>query len=40
LVCIELKDKEDYTSLIGRMKEHRFDYKEINNDNNLFEYFI
>ncbi|MVN20597.1 threonine ammonia-lyase IlvA [Mucilaginibacter arboris] len=40
LVCIELKDKEDYASLISRMKENRFDYKEINNDNNLFEYFI
>lgn len=40
LVCIELKDKEDYTSLISRMKENRFDYKEINNDDNLFEYFI
>ncbi len=40
LVCIELKDREDYTSLIQSMKENRFDYKEINNDNNLFEYFI
>ncbi|MEX8548220.1 MAG: threonine ammonia-lyase IlvA [Mucilaginibacter sp.] len=40
LVCIELKDREDYDSLIQRMKENRFDYKEINNDNNLFEYFI
>jgi threonine dehydratase len=40
LVCIELKDREDYKSLIERMKENRFDYKEINNDNNLFEYFI
>ncbi len=40
LVCIELQYKEDYNSLINRMKEHRFDYKEINNDNNLFEYFI
>lgn len=40
LVCIELQFKEDYNSLINRMKEHRFDYKEINNDNNLFEYFI
>ena len=40
LVCIELKVREDYNSLIARMKENRFDYKEINNDNNLFEYFI
>lgn len=40
LVCIELKDKEDYNALLSRMQENRFDYKEINNDNNLFEYFI
>ncbi|RYE28507.1 MAG: threonine dehydratase, partial [Sphingobacteriaceae bacterium] len=40
LVCIELKDREDYTSLILRMQENRFDYKELNNDDNLFEYFI
>lgn len=40
LVCIELKDREDYTALTNRMKENRFDYKELNNDDNLFEYFI
>jgi len=40
LVCIELKDREDYNSLIARMRENRFDYKELNNDDKLFEYFI
>lgn len=40
LVCIELKDREDYNSLILRMQENRFDYKELNNDDKLFEYFI
>ncbi|WP_419801760.1 threonine ammonia-lyase IlvA [Mucilaginibacter sp.] len=40
LVCVELKDKEDYKALITRMVENRFDYKELNKDDNLFEYFI
>ncbi|MGI4727040.1 MAG: threonine ammonia-lyase IlvA [Janthinobacterium lividum] len=40
LVGIELKDKEDYLALVNRMTEYRFDYKEINKDDNLFEYFI
>ncbi len=40
LVGIELKDKADYLALVNRMTEYRFDYKEINKDDNLFEYFI
>lgn len=40
LVGIELRSLEDYDSLVERMKEKRFDFKEINRDQTLFEYLI
>ncbi|WP_118194192.1 threonine ammonia-lyase IlvA [Albibacterium indicum] len=40
LVGIELRSPEDYDSLVERMKEKRFDFKEINRDQTLFEYLI
>ncbi|WP_256011327.1 threonine ammonia-lyase IlvA [Desertivirga xinjiangensis] len=40
LVGIELKSADDYPSLIQRMKDNRFDFKEINKDQTLFEYLV
>lgn len=40
LIGIELRYSKDYASLLERMTENRFDYKEINNDPTLFEYLI
>lgn len=40
LVGIELKSARDYDSLILRMAEHKFEFKEINNDQTLFEYLV
>lgn len=40
LVGIELKNASDYQSLLERMRNNRFDFKEINNDKNLFEYLV
>ncbi|WP_353136994.1 threonine ammonia-lyase IlvA [Pseudopedobacter sp.] len=40
LVGIELKDAKDYDSLVKRMAHYNFDFKEINQDETLFEYFI
>ncbi|HLT42029.1 MAG TPA: threonine ammonia-lyase IlvA [Sphingobacteriaceae bacterium] len=40
LIGIELRYNKDYTSLLERMKTHRFDYKEVNKDPTLFEYLI
>ena len=40
LVGIELQHAADYTALIDRMRKHRFDFKEVNNDPTLFEYLI
>ncbi|TCJ05382.1 threonine ammonia-lyase IlvA [Cytobacillus praedii] len=40
LVGIELKNKEDYSSLIERMDKKGFAYKEINKDSNLFHLLI
>lgn len=40
LVGIELKSADDYLSLIQRMKDNRFDFKEINKDQTLFEYLV
>lgn len=40
LVGIELKSADDYEALIFRMKEQRFDFKEINRDKTLFEYLV
>ena len=40
LVGIEVQSMENYESLIERMKLRGFDFKEINSDKTLFEYFI
>lgn len=40
LVGIELKTASDYSSLISRMNEHNFDYKDLNSDHILFEYLV
>ena len=40
LVGIELRNSQDYDALLERMRLHRFDFKEINNDPTLFEYLI
>jgi len=40
LVGIELKNAEDYPSLLQRMAEHRFDVIELNRDRTLFEYLV
>ncbi len=40
LVGVELQHAEDYAELISRMRTHRFDFKEINQDQTLFEYLI
>jgi len=40
LVGIELQRVEDYDALLQRMRDHRFDFKEINSDQTLFEYLI
>lgn len=40
LVGIELRYKEDYESLIERMETKQINYRTLNNDLSLFEYFI
>jgi threonine dehydratase len=40
LVGIELTSRNDYDSLLQRMKDYQIDYSEINKDNNLFGYLI
>lgn len=40
LVGIELSNKEDYTGLIQRMKDFKFDIIELNQDQTLFEYLV
>lgn len=40
LVGIELRQASDYAALVQRMQRHRFDFKEINRDQTLFEYLI
>jgi threonine dehydratase len=40
LVGIELKNAEDYPSLLQRMAAHRFDVIEINGNQTLFEYLV
>lgn len=40
LVGIELASRDDYDSLLQRMKDYQIDYSEINKDNNLFGYLI
>ncbi len=40
LVGIELTDKNDYASLLQRMKDNKFDVIELNQDQTLFEYLV
>ncbi|HEY0899874.1 MAG TPA: threonine ammonia-lyase IlvA [Sphingobacteriaceae bacterium] len=40
LVGIELRSSKDYSSLLRKMTEYKFDFKEINSDSTLFEYLI
>ena len=40
LVGIELKSADDYSALMARMEEYRFDVKELNRDQTLFEYLV
>jgi threonine dehydratase len=40
LVGIELKSADDYGALMARMQEFRFDVKELNRDQTLFEYLV
>lgn len=40
LIGIELRYAHDYAALLTRMKEYRFDYKEVNQDPTLFEFLI
>ncbi|MCG6148797.1 threonine dehydratase [Leptospira levettii] len=40
LIGIELKSKDDFQSLLIRMKEYRLNFTVINEDENLFEYLI
>ncbi|MFC3198834.1 threonine ammonia-lyase IlvA [Parapedobacter deserti] len=40
LVGIELQNAADYSALVERMRIHRFDFKEVNNDATLFEYLV
>jgi len=40
LVGVELQHASDYTALVNRMRMHRFDFKEVNSDQTLFEYLI
>ncbi|MGK6350091.1 threonine ammonia-lyase IlvA [Parapedobacter sp. DT-150] len=40
LVGIELQLATDYTALVDRMRQHRFEFKEVNSDQTLFEYLI
>ncbi len=40
LVGIELKKRDDYKSLINRMNDKKINHKVINDDPNLFTYFV
>ncbi|HEY0668284.1 MAG TPA: pyridoxal-phosphate dependent enzyme, partial [Sphingobacteriaceae bacterium] len=40
LVGIELKSASDYPLLIDRLKEFKFEFKELNHDPTLFEYLV
>jgi threonine dehydratase len=40
MVGVELKQTKDYEPLIARMKAQGIDFRNINNDPSLFEYFI
>ena len=40
LVGIELKKREDYQALIGRMKEHKIGFQTLNDDPMLFDLLV
>ncbi len=40
LIGIEVKSKEDFTSLIERMNNHKLNYTLVNQNENLFEYLV
>ena len=40
LVGVELKNKEDYSSLMERMKKFQINYTELKKDDKLFEYMV
>lgn len=40
LIGIEVKSKEDFRLLVGRMDEHKLNYTLVNQNENLFEYLI
>ncbi|RKR85023.1 L-threonine ammonia-lyase [Mucilaginibacter gracilis] len=40
LIGIELKSADDYGALMDRMQEFRFEVKELNRDQTLFEYLV
>jgi threonine dehydratase len=40
LIGIEVKSREDFASLIGRMNEYKLNYTLVNQNENLFEYLI
>jgi threonine dehydratase len=40
LIGIELKSADDYGALMARMQEYRFEVKELNRDQTLFEYLV
>jgi threonine dehydratase len=40
LVGVELKSKEDYTTLINKMKLYNIDYTELNKNDTLFGYLV
>ena len=40
LIGIEVKSKEDFNSLIGRMNSHKLNFTLVNQNENLFEYLV
>jgi len=40
LICVELKSREDYESLIQRMKFYQINFTELNKDDTLFGYLV
>jgi len=40
LIGIEVKSKEDFNALIGRMDEYKLNYTLVNQNENLFEYLV
>ncbi|HMI65729.1 MAG TPA: hypothetical protein VK517_06835, partial [Cyclobacteriaceae bacterium] len=40
LIGIEVKSREDFGLLIGRMNHYKLNYTEINQNENLFEYLV